>query len=124
MPTTEEAVEAMLRLANVTREDVVCDVGCGDGRIVIAAARMFGARGIGMDVDPVRIAEARENAKRQGVADLVRFEECDMFEADLREVTVVTLFLLANINAMLLPKLLRELQPGSRIVSNTFGIGD
>ena len=124
VPTSEEAVQAMLALGEVTERDVVCDLGCGDGRIVIAAARMFRARGLGVDVDPELVLQARENAAKAGVEHLVRFEEKDMFDVDLREVTVVTLFLMPNINELLAPKLLAELRPGARILSNTFGIGD
>ena len=124
VPTTEEAVKAMLGLAGVTKNDVVYDLGCGDGRIVVSAAKNMGARGVGIDINPVRIAEARENAKKAGVEDLVRFEENDLFEAKISEATVVTLFLLSNINLKLRPRLLKELKPGTRIVSNTFDMGD
>jgi predicted RNA methylase len=91
VPTTDEAVQAMLKLADVKKADVVYDLGCGDGRIVIAAARDFGARGVGVDINPQRIAEANESAKKAGVEKLVRFEEKDLFEADIHEATVVTL---------------------------------
>jgi ubiquinone/menaquinone biosynthesis C-methylase UbiE len=124
VPTTEEAVKAMLKLANVKKTDVVYDLGCGDGRIVIAAAKTYGARGVGIDIDPQRIREATENAKKAGVESLVRFEENDLFQADFREATVVTLFLLRSINLKLRPKLLQELKPGTRVVSNTFDMGD
>ena len=124
VPTTEEAVEAMLKLAGVKKTDVVYDLGCGDGRIVIAAAKTFGARGVGIDIDPQRIAEANANAKRAGVEKLVRFEENDLFEASFKDATVVTLFLLSSVNLKLRPKLLAELKPGTRIVSNTFDMGD
>ncbi|MCS7023605.1 MAG: class I SAM-dependent methyltransferase [Bryobacteraceae bacterium] len=124
VPTTEEAVQAMLELAGVQKNDVVYDLGCGDGRIVIAAAKKYGARGVGIDINPERIKEARENAKKAGVEHLVRFEENDLFEADIREATVVTLFLLSSINLKLKPKLLAELKPGTRVVSNTFDMGD
>jgi SAM-dependent methyltransferase len=124
VPTTDEAVKAMLKLAGVQKTDTVYDLGCGDGRIVIAAARDFGARGVGIDIDPKRIAEANENAKKAGVVGRVRFEENDLFEADFHEATVVTLFLLSEVNLRLRPKLLRELKPGTRIVSNTFDMGD
>jgi SAM-dependent methyltransferase len=124
VPTTEAAVKAMLKLADVKRTDVVYDLGCGDGRIVIAAAKDYGARGVGIDINPVRIAEAKENARNAGVTDLVRFEEKDLFEADIHEATVVTLFLLSHINLKLRPKLLHDLKPGTRIVSNTFDMGD
>jgi SAM-dependent methyltransferase len=124
VPTTEKAVEEMLKLANVQKNDVVYDLGCGDGRIVIAAAKTFGARGVGIDINPERIKEARENAKRAGVEHLVRFEENDLFEADFKPATVVTLFLLPQINLKLRPKLLSDLRPGTRVVSNTFDMGD
>lgn len=124
VPTTEPAVEAMLKLAKVGRSDVVYDLGCGDGRIVIAAARKFGARGVGIDINPERIAEARANAKKAGVEHLVKFIEQDLFEADIREASVVTLFLLNHVNMKLKPKLLADLKPGTRVVSNTFDMGD
>ena len=124
VPTTEAAVEAMLKLADVKSTDIVYDLGCGDGRIVIAAAKNFGARGVGIDIDPVRIGEAKENAQKAGVEKLVRFEENDLFKADIHEATVVTLFLLASVNLRLRPKLLQDLKPGTRVVSNTFDMGD
>ena len=124
VPTTEEAVDAMLKLAEVKKTDVVYDLGCGDGRIVIAAAKNYGARGVGIDIDPQRIAEANANAKRAGVEKLVRFEENDLFQANFKEATVVTLFLLSSVNLKLKPKLVAELKPGTRIVSNTFDMGD
>jgi SAM-dependent methyltransferase len=124
VPTTEPAVEAMLKLAEVKNADVVYDLGCGDGRIVITAAKTVGARGVGIDINPVRISEAKENAKKADVEKLVRFEENDLFDADIHEATVVTLFLLPDINLKLRPKLLKDLKPGTRIVSNTFDMGD
>jgi SAM-dependent methyltransferase len=124
VPTTEEAVRAMLKLADVKKADVVYDLGCGDGRIVIAAAKTYGARGVGIDIDPDRIQEARENARKAGVENLVRFEENDLFQANFREATVVTLFLLPSINLKLRPKLLQDLKPGTRVVSNTFDMGN
>jgi precorrin-6B methylase 2 len=124
VPTTEEAVRAMLRLADVKKTDIVYDLGCGDGRIVIAAANAAGAHGVGIDINPVRIKEAKENARKAGVENLVRFEEKDLFEADIHEASVVTLFLLSSVNLKLRPKLLKELKPGTRIVSNTFDMGD
>ncbi len=124
VPTTERAVEAMLDLAKVTKNDLVYDLGCGDGRIVITAAKKYGARGVGIDINPERIAEARANAKREGVEHLVKFIEQDLFEADIRESSVVTLFLLSSVNLKLRPKLLAELKPGTRVVSNTFDMGD
>src|SRR5262249_19152650 len=124
VPTTDAAVEAMLKLADVKKSDVVYDLGCGDGRIVIAAAKKYGAHGVGIDINPERIAEAKENAKKAGVEDLVRFEENDLFEADFRPATVVTLFLLPNVNLKLRPKLMQDLKAGTRVVSNTFDMGD
>jgi SAM-dependent methyltransferase len=124
VPTTEPAVDAMLKLAEVKPSDIVYDLGCGDGRIVIAAAKIYGAHGVGIDIDPARIAEAKENAKKTGVENLVRFEEGDLFQADIHEATVVTLFLLSTLNEKLRPKLLADLKPGTRIVSNTFKMGD
>jgi SAM-dependent methyltransferase len=124
VPTSPEAVKAMLQLANVKPDDVVYDLGCGDGRIVIAAAKDFGARAVGVDIDPQRVTEARENATKAGIQDRVRFEEKDLFQADIHDATVVTLFLLTDVNLRLRPKLLKELKPGTRVVSNTFGMGD
>jgi len=124
VPTTKEAVQVMLRLADVKKTDVVYDLGCGDGRIVIAAAKTFGAHGVGIDINPKRVLEAKKNAKKAGVEELVRFEENDLFKADIHEATVVNIFLLPDVNLRLRPKLLRELKPGTRIVSNTFDMGD
>ena len=124
VPTTPEAVDAMLKLADVKKSDIVYDLGCGDGRIVIAAAKNFGARAVGIDIDPVRIAEAKANAQKAGVENLVRFEENDLFKADIHEATVVTLFLLSSVNLRLRPKLQQDLKPGTRVVSNTFDMGD
>lgn len=122
--TEDEAIAAMLKLADIKPSDVVYDLGCGDGRIVIAAAKKFGIRGVGVDIDPVRIREANENAKKAGVERLVRFEEKDLFQADIHDASVVMLFLLNSVNLKLRPKLLQELKPGTRIVSNTFDMGD
>jgi SAM-dependent methyltransferase len=124
VPTTEEAVKAMLKLAGVRSSDIVYDLGCGDGRIVIAAAKEYGAHGVGIDISPERIAEAKANAKKAGVENLVRFEENDLFDADIHQATVVALFLLDSINLKLRPKLVKDLNPGTRIVSNTFDMGD
>ena len=124
VPTTKEAVQAMLKLADVKKTDVVYDLGCGDGRIVITAAKDFGARGVGIDIDRVRIKEAKKNARKAGVESFVRFEANDLFQADIHEANVVALFLLPEVNLRLRPKLLRDLKPGSRIVSNTFDLGD
>jgi len=124
VPTPEEVVEEMLRLANVGKDDVVYDLGCGDGRIVITAAKKYGARGVGVDIDPQRIKESNENARQAGVTDRVKFLQQDLFEIDFREATVVTLYLLQRLNLRLRPKLLRELKPGTRIVSHAFDMGD
>ncbi len=124
VPTTEVAVREMLKLAKVQKTDVVYDLGCGDGRIVIEAAKVYGTRGVGIDIDPQRVKEARANATAAGVEHLVRFEEKDLFEADFREASVVTLFLLPQINLKLKPKLLQDLKPGTRVVSNTFDMGE
>ena len=124
VPSADEAVLGMLKLAGVTKSDVVYDLGCGDGRIVITAAKVYGARGVGIDIDPQRVQEANDNARAAGVQNLVRFEENDLFQADIHEASVVTLFLLTSINLRLRPKLLHDLTPGTRIVSNTFDMGD
>lgn len=124
VPTPNEIVDTMLRLAAVGRKDVVYDLGSGDGRIVITAAQKYGARGVGIDIDPARIAEATENARRAGVAGRVRFIQGDLFEADIGPATVVTLYLLTDLNLKLRPKLMRELKPGTRVVSHAFGMRD
>jgi len=124
VPTPQPVVEAMLELAQVKPTDVVYDLGCGDGRIVIAAAKKYGARGVGIDINPERIREAIENAKKEGVLDKVKFIQGNFFEADIRDATVVTLYLLTSVNLKLRPKLLRELKPGTRIVSHRFDMGD
>ena len=100
VPTTEEAVQEMLKLAGVKKTDIVYDLGCGDGRIVIAAAKTFGARGVGIDINPERIKEAKENARKAGVENLVRFEENDLFVANFKDATVVTLFLLPQVGQL------------------------
>jgi hypothetical protein len=124
VPTPQEVVDEMLRLANVSREDVLYDLGSGDGRIVISAAQQFGARGIGVDINPKRISEAQENALKAGVTDRVQFLQQDLFETDFREATVVTLYLLPKVNLRLRPLLLRDLKPGTRVVSHEFDMGD
>ena len=124
VPTREQVVEEMLRMANVEAGDVVYDLGCGDGRIVVMAAQKFGARGVGVDIDPRRIEEARENAAKAGVANRTRFHLGDLFNADIREATVVTLYLLPEVNVRLKPKLRSDLKPGSRVVSHDFTMGD
>jgi len=117
-------VNEMLRLASVSAGDVVYDLGSGDGRIVIAAARDRGARGVGFEIDPALVAESDDKARRLGLADRVSFLQQDLFEADLRPATVVTLYLSPDLNRKLRPKLLSELRPGSRIVSHSFDMGD
>jgi ubiquinone/menaquinone biosynthesis C-methylase UbiE len=124
VPTPEEVVMEMLHTARVTQNDVVYDLGCGDGRIVITAAKVFGARGVGVDIDPVRIKESYENAYKIGVADRVKFMEKDLFKTDLSEATVVFLYLLTELNIKLRPKLFKELKPGTRVVSHEFDMGD
>jgi SAM-dependent methyltransferase len=124
VPTPDIVVEKMLEMAAVTADDVVYDLGCGDGRIPIAAVQRYGARGVGIDIDPERIRESRANAARAQVGDRVRFVEGDLFEADISEATVVTLYLLTSLNAKLRPKLLRDLKPGTRVVSHGFSMGD
>jgi ubiquinone/menaquinone biosynthesis C-methylase UbiE len=122
--TPKRVVSAMLEIAGVGPNDVVYDLGSGDGRLVVTAAKRFGARGVGIDMDPVRIAEGIASAKAQGVADKVRFIEQDFFEADISEATVVTLYLVPHINLKLRPKLWRELKPGTRVVSHNYDMGD
>jgi len=124
VPTQDHVVTAMLRLAGVGPDDVVHDLGCGDGRIVIAAAREFGATGVGIDIDPVRIGEAIANSHRAGVSGLVRFRQASFFDADIRDATVVTLYLLPEVNMRLRPKLLADLKPGTRVVSHNYDMGD
>ena len=124
VPTPDAVVEAMLNLANVQKTDLVYDLGCGDGRTVVRAADQFGARAVGIDIDPKRIEESWENARRAGVSDRVAFRNEDLFETDIREATVVTLYLLNKLNMKLRPKLWRELKPGARVVSHHFSMGD
>ena len=124
LPTPQPVVEAMLRLARVSRTDIVYDLGSGDGRIPITAARAYGARGVGIELDGRMIERARCNAREAGMERLVEFRQQDLFRADLREATVVTLFLFPEMNRRLGPKLLAELRPGTRIVSHRFDLGD
>ena len=120
----QDIVDAMLRLGEVRANDVVYDLGCGDGRIVIAAAKQYGARGVGIDLDPQLIAVARGYAEIARVSDKTLFKVGDLFDTDLSPASVVTLFLSVDVNKRLQPKLLRELKPGSRVVSNRFDMGD
>jgi SAM-dependent methyltransferase len=122
--TTPEVVQAMLELAGVSSNDVVYDLGCGDGRIVISAAKLYGARGIGIDINPERIESARTSARQAGIGHLVRFETNDLFKADFHDASVVALYLLPDANLRLRPRLLNDLKPGTRVVSHNFAMGD
>jgi SAM-dependent methyltransferase len=124
VPTPSEVVKGMLELAKVTKDDLVIDLGCGDGGIVVAAARDFGARSIGVDIDPQRVREARANVEQAKVGERARIIEGDLFEQDLKAATVVTLYLLPRLNEKLKPRLWRDLKVGSRVVSNSFDMGD
>ena len=123
VPTPQNVVDAMLELAHVTSADVVYDLGCGDGRIPVTAAQRYGARGVGIDLDIKRIEEANENAKAAGVTDKVKFLQQDLFTANISDATVVTLYLLPSLNEKLIPKLTKELKPGTRVVSHAFSMG-
>jgi SAM-dependent methyltransferase len=122
--TPHPVVNAILKLASVKSSDIVYDLGCGDGRIVISAARAYGAHGVGIDINPERIQEARSNARKAGVEALTRFEVSDVFDADISNATVVALYLLPDLNLRLRPKLLQDLKPGTRVVSHSFHMGD
>lgn len=124
VPTPQDVVERMLTLAGVSKNDVVVDLGSGDGRLVVTAAKQFGARGIGIDIDPARIADGRANAAKAGVESMVEFRQEDALQADVSKATVVTLYLLSGSNVRLRPHLLSQLKPGARIVSHQFGMGD
>ena len=124
VPTPQDVVDKMLEVAKVTRDDVVYDLGCGDGRIVVTAAQRYGARGVGIDIDPQRVAEARENIRKSCVRDRVRIIEGDLFEQNLSPATVVALYLLPGLNVRLRPKLWKECKPGTRVVSHAFDMGD
>jgi len=123
-PTPQHVVAEMLSLASVGPSDVVYDLGCGDGRIVITAAQRYGCRGVGIDIDPERIREATENVQKAKVTDKVKFIQGDLFEADISAATVVTLYLLTELNLKLRPKLMKDLRPGTRVVSHAFSMGD
>jgi len=122
VPTREPVRRAMLKLANVTKDDLVIDLGCGAGDIVVTAAKEFGARAIGVDIDPVRVKEANENVTKNNVQDRVKIIQGDIFDPNLKlgDATVVTLYLLPSLNAKLAPRLKKELKPGTRIVSHAF----
>jgi cyclopropane fatty-acyl-phospholipid synthase-like methyltransferase len=124
VPTPMEVVKGMLNLAKVKKGDLVIDLGCGDGRIVVDAAASFGARGIGYDLNPARIKEALENAQKAGVEKETKFILKNLFEADIKEASVVTLYLLPSVNEKLKPRLLEELKPGTRVVSHSFTMPD
>ena len=123
VPTPQEVVERMLQMAKVGKNDVLFDLGCGDGRIVVTAAKAHGARGTGIDIDPVRIAEAQDNARKAGVDKRVSFKVGDLFQTDLSDASVVTLYLLPTINTRLRPRLWQQLKVGSRVVSHAFNMG-
>jgi len=123
-PTPPETVDEMLRMAKIKKGDVLYDLGSGDGRIPIAAAKQYGIRAVGIEIDPKLVTEAQENARQTGVTDLVRIRNEDMFRVDVSEATVVTLYLSEKLNVLLRPKLLSELRPGSRILSHDFRMGD
>ncbi len=124
VPTSPQVVEAMLKLGGVNAKDTLYDLGCGDGRIVVMAAQKFGAHAVGVDIDPERIKEANENATKAGVNGKVKFIQGDFFTVPIKDATVVTLYLLRTVNLKLRPRLLKELRPGTRIVSHTFDMGD
>ena len=124
VPTPMPVVDAMLDFAQVNRNDVLYDLGCGDGRIVVRAAQRIGCHGVGVDLDPQRVREARANASREKVTQLARFEVGDVFDFDFSPATVVTMYLLPSVNLKLRPRLLAELKPGTRIVSHDFDMGD
>ncbi len=123
-PSSDAAIKAMMEMAGVKKGDIVYDLGCGDGRVVITAVREYGARGVGIDIDPQRIAESNANAKKAGLANMATFREDDLFTAKIGDASVVTLFLWPALNLKLRPKLLRDLKPGTRIVSNMHDMGD
>jgi SAM-dependent methyltransferase len=123
-PTPSIIVDVMLKMARVTSKDVVYDLGCGDGRIVIEAAKLYGARGVGIDIDPTRIEHSQANARREGVDDRVDFRMEDLFESDIHEASVVTLYLLPALNMQLRPKLWKDLAVGTRVVSHAYDMGD
>ncbi len=124
IPTPQDVVDRMLEVAQVTNKDTVFDLGCGDGRVVVTAAKKYGAHGVGIDIDKDRISESKRNARDAGVSSLVRFEQADILNADVSMATVVTLYLVSSSNLKLRPLLTKQLQPGARIVSHAYGMGD
>lgn len=124
VPTPMPVVDAMLDMAQVGQADIVYDLGCGDGRIVVRAASRFGCKGVGVDLNPERVKEAKANAAKARVTELTRFEVGDVFEFDFSAASVVTMYLLPSVNLKLRPRLLKELKPGTRLVSHDFHMGD
>jgi protein-L-isoaspartate O-methyltransferase len=124
VPTPQKVVDGMLKLAEVHKGDVVYDLGCGDGRIPVTAAKTYGVRAVGIDINPERIKEAKDNVAQAGVGNLVTIKQDDLFTTDISEASVVTLYLLTTLNVKLRPKLLKDLKPGTRIVSHYFNMGD
>lgn len=124
VPTEQAVLDEMLRMARVSKDSVVYDLGCGDGRILITAASRYGARAVGIDIDPERISESKQNARALGVSDRVKFIQGDLFESDFREATAVMLYLSSAVNVRLRPILLRQLKPGTSVVSHDFLMGD
>ncbi len=124
VPTERFVMEEMFKLADLRAGDVLYDLGCGDGRIVIGAAKKAGVRGVGIDIDPVRVAQSKANAAVAGVADKTTFLQQDLFQSDIKDATVATLFLLHELNMRIRPKLFRELRPGTRVISHNFDMGD
>ncbi|HEV2610310.1 MAG TPA: class I SAM-dependent methyltransferase [Noviherbaspirillum sp.] len=124
VPTPQPVVDKMLQMAKVTKKDLLYDLGCGDGRMVVTAAKKYGARGIGIDIDPKRISDAKANAKKAGVTGRTTFTVGDLFQTDLSDATVVTLYLLNSINRKLRPQLWEQLKVGTRVVSHSFDMGD
>ena len=124
IPTPDDAVDAMLDLAQVGADDVLYDLGCGDGRLLIQAATRWGTRGVGIDIDPACIQQTRQNAQIAGVSDLISLQQGNLYDSDVSAATVVALYLLPHLNARLCPRLLQQLRPGARIVSHQFDMGD
>jgi len=124
VPTPQEVVERMLELAQVKKGDIVYDLGSGDGRIVVTAAKKYGVKAIGFEIDPERIKESAENIKKAGVGDLVEIRQQDIRTVDLSPATVLTMYLLPEVNLMIRPNILKQMKPGSRVVSHDFDMGD